>query len=88
MTVSRWLTLHRSIVPAGDRKKFMERLRARRVYYEQAKCGFWVFEESGLPGALIEFVEAPDRETLQSALDGAPDHIVDAARIYREVESG
>lgn len=84
----RWLTLHRSIVPAGDRKKFMERLRERRAYYEQAKCNFWVFEESGLPGALIEFVEAPDRETLQTALDGAPDHIVDSARIYREVESG
>jgi hypothetical protein len=52
-----------------------------------AKCGFWVFEESGLPGALIEFVEAGDRETLETALAGAPDHIVDAARIYREVES-
>lgn len=65
----------------------MERLSARRAYYEKAKCGFWIFEESGLPGALIEFVEAPDRETLQSALDGAPDHIVDVARIYREVES-
>jgi len=79
--------LQRSIVPAGDRKRFMERLHARRTYYETAKCGFWVFEESGLPGALIEFVEASDRETLETALAGAPDHIVDAARIYREVES-
>ena len=83
----RWLTLQRSIVPAGDRKRFMERLRARRAYYAEAKCGFWIFEESGLPGALIEFVEAPDRETLESALAGAPDHIVDTGRIYREVES-
>ncbi|HEV7705789.1 MAG TPA: hypothetical protein VGO46_15940 [Gemmatimonadaceae bacterium] len=83
----RWLTLQRSIVPAGERKRFMERLHARRAYYETAKCGFWVFEESGLPGALIEFVEAPDRDTLETALAGAPDHIVDAARIYREVES-
>ena len=83
----RWLTLQRSIVPAGDRKRFMERLTARRAYYETAKCGFWVFEESGLPGAVIEFVEAADRETLESAIAGAPDHIVDAARIYREVES-
>ena len=83
----RWLTLQRSIVPAGDRTKFMARLRARRAYYAEAKCGFWIFEESGLPGALIEFVEAPDRDTLESALAGAPDHIVDAARIYREVES-
>jgi hypothetical protein len=85
--VPRWLTLQRSIVPAGDRKRFMERLQARRAYYETAKCGFWVFEESGLPGAMIEFVEAADRETLENALAGAPDHIVDAARIYREVES-
>ena len=49
----------------GDRKRFMERLHARRAYYETAKCGFWVFEESDLPGALIEFVEAADRETLE-----------------------
>jgi hypothetical protein len=85
--VPRWLTLQRSIVPAGERKRFMERLHTRRAYYQTAKCGFWVFEESGLPGAVIEFVEAADRETLESAIAGAPDHIVDAARIYREVES-
>jgi hypothetical protein len=85
--VSRWLTLQRSIVPASDRKKFMERLGARRTYYEAAGCRFWVFEESGLPGAVIEFVEAGDRETLLSALTAAPDHVVDAARIYQEVGS-
>jgi hypothetical protein len=85
--VPRWLTLQRSIVPAGERKKFMERLSARRAYYATAKCGFWVFEESGLPGALIEFVEAADRDTLEGALANAPDHIVDSARIYREVEN-
>jgi hypothetical protein len=87
LSVARWLTLQRSIVPAGERKKFMDRLSARRAYYETAKCGFWVFEESGLPGAVIEFVEAADRETLEGALAGAPDHIVDSGRIYREVES-
>jgi hypothetical protein len=85
--VPRWLTLQRSIVPAGERKRFMQRLTARRAYYDAANCRFWVFEESGLPGALIEFVEAADRETLEHAIAGAPDHIVDAARIYREVES-
>ncbi len=83
----RMLTLQRSIVPAGERKKFMERLRARRAYYEGAGCRFWVFEESGLPGALIEFVEAADRSTLDSALAGAPDHIVDAGRVYQEMEN-
>ena len=85
--MARWLTLQRSIVPAGERKKFMERLSARRTYYEGAGCRFWVFEESGLPGAVIEFVEAGDRETLLGALTGSPDHVVDAARIYQEVES-
>ena len=85
--MARWLTLQRSIVPAAERKKFMARLHARRAYYEKAKCGFWVFEESGLPGAVIEFVEAADREALEEALAGAPDHIVDSGRIYREVES-
>lgn len=85
--MSRWLTLQRSIVPAGERKKYMEQLGARRAYYATANCGFWVFEESGLPGAVIEFIEAADRETLEGALAGARDHVVDAARIYREVES-
>ena len=85
--MARWLTLQRSIVPASERKKFMERLKARRAYYQTAQCGFWVFEETGLPGAVIEFVEAADRETLEGALAGAPDHIVDSGRIYREVES-
>ncbi len=85
--MSRWLTLQRSIVPAGERKKFMQGLSARRAYYKTANCSFWVFEESGLPGAVIEFVEAADRETLEGALAGAPDHIVDSGRIYREVEN-
>jgi hypothetical protein len=85
--VARWLTLQRSIVPASERRKFMERLKARRADYPTAKSGFWVFEERGLPGAVIEFVEAGDRESLEGALAGAPDHIVDAGRFYREVES-
>jgi hypothetical protein len=45
-----------------------------------------VFEESGLPGAFIEFVEASDRDTLDSALENAPDRLLDPARVYEEVE--
>lgn len=84
--MSRALTLQRSIVPPGDRKKFMERLRARRAYYTGVNCRFWVFEESDLPGAYIEFIEAADEKTLADALAGAPQHVVDSARIYHEVE--
>ncbi|HET7564923.1 MAG TPA: hypothetical protein VFJ96_08005 [Gemmatimonadaceae bacterium] len=82
----RALTLQRSIVPPADRKKFMERLRARRSYYTGANCEFWVFEESDMPGAYIEFIEAADERTLADALTGAPQHVLDAARIYHEVE--
>ncbi len=84
--MARALTFQRSIVPPADRKKFMERLRARRLYYTGANCQFWVFEESDLPGAYIEFIEAEDEDTLADAMAGAPQHFVDAARIYHEVE--
>ena len=84
--MSRSLTLKRSIVPPADRKKFLERLRARRAYFSGANCQFWVFEESDLPGAYIEFIEAADEDTLAEALAGATEYFVDAARIYHEVE--
>ena len=82
----RALTLKRSIVPAGDRKKFLEKLRARRAFYLAAQCKHWVFEEAELPGAFIEFIEAADGETLYKALTTAPDPVLDPARIYQEVE--
>jgi hypothetical protein len=84
--VSRALTIQRSIVPLSDRKKFMEKLRTRRAYYASSNCRFWVFEETDLAGAFIEFIEAGDEHTLASALSKAPEQFVDAARIYHEVE--
>jgi hypothetical protein len=39
-----------------------------------------------LPGAFLEFVEAPDADTLARAHAAAPDPALDPARIYREVE--
>ena len=82
----RSLTLQRSIVPVGERKKFLEKLRARGAFYAKMKCKHWAFEEAELPGAFIEFIEAPDGETLAQALADAPDPVVDRSRIYREVE--
>jgi hypothetical protein len=86
--VPRALTLQRSIVPAGGRQKFMDKLQARHAYYAKANCTYWAFEEAELPGAFIEFIEARDGETLARALAGAPDPVVDAARIYQEVQLG
>jgi hypothetical protein len=84
--VARALTIHRSIVPVAERKKFMQKLRAKRAYYTGANCHFWVFEESDLAGAFVEFIEASDPATLAKALAAAPEQVVDAARIYQEVE--
>jgi hypothetical protein len=84
--MSRALAMQRTIVPAGERKKHLERARMRRTYYQHANCRYWVFEEAGLPGAFIEFVEALDRDTLDTALENAPDRLVDPARVYEEVE--
>lgn len=82
----RALTIQRTIVPAQERKRYMDRARERKAYYERARCSFWVFEEAALPGAFIEFTEAPDRAALSAAHAAAPESLVDPARIYLEVE--
>ncbi len=82
----RVLTMHRTIVPPPERKKYFERLKAKRDYYQRAQCRFWACEEAGLPGAFLEFFEASDAATLTAAHAGAPESVTDPKRIYKEVE--
>lgn len=84
--MSRVLTLQRTLVPRGDRERFFERMRRKHDHYTRAKCKFWVFEEVDLPGAFIEFFEATDTATLARAHATAPDAVLDAGRVYTEVE--
>ena len=84
--MARALTIQRTLVTAVDKPKFAERLRRKRAYYVGAGCRYWVFEETGLPGAFLEFCEAPDAATLARAHAGAPERVLDPARIYHEVE--
>ena len=84
--MARTLTISRTIVPLGDRNGYFEKLAVRKSHYEGAKCRFWVFEEVSLPGAFIEFTEANDATILSAAHANAPHRILDAARIYQEVE--
>ena len=84
--MARVLTIKRTVVPQGERKKFLARLSARRDHYKRAGCSFWVCEEADLPGAFIEFTEATDARLLSAAHDGAPDPVFDAGRVYKEVE--
>ena len=86
MKPARSLTIQRSIVPLSERKKYMIKLRARKAYYQGANCRFQVFEETDLAGAFIEFIEAEDPAVLARALQEAPEALVDASRIYQEVE--
>ena len=84
----RALSIHRTLVTPAERDRFEERLRERRAYYTKQQCRYWVFEESGLKGAFLEFVEAADKATLAKAQAGAPpaDRVLDPNRVYVEVE--
>jgi hypothetical protein len=82
----RALTVQRTLVTPQERKKFAEKLKRNREYYAAANCRYWVFEEASLPGAFLEFYEAPDHQTLARAHAGAPEPVLDPARIYHEVE--
>lgn len=82
----RALTIQRTLVTPRDRESFAERVHRKQAYYKQAGCRYWVFEEASLPGAFLEFFEAPDQATLARAHAAAPERVLDPARIYQEVE--
>ena len=82
----RVLTIQRTLVTPPDRAKFAVRLQQKRAYYAQAGCRYWVFEETSLPGAFLEFFEAPDADTLSKAHAAAPERVLDPSRVYHEVE--
>lgn len=82
----RALTVKRTVVPRSGRGEYLGRLRERKAYYKRAGCSFWVCEEAGLPGAFVEFTEAPAARTLAAAHAAAPEPPLDAHRIYLEVE--
>jgi len=82
----RQLIFQRTTVPSVEREKYFERLRASKAHYTQANCRFWAFEESALPGAFVEFIEADDETSLSSAHASAPHRVLDPSRIYYEVE--
>jgi hypothetical protein len=80
------LTIQRSTVPTAERKNYAKRLKELRSYYAGANCRFWVFEETSLPGAFIEFTEADDEQTLNAAHTNAPHKTLDPSRVYQELE--
>ena len=84
----RLLTIQSMTVPSAERDRYFERLRASKAHYAAANCRFWVFEESSLPGAFVEFTEADNEAALVSAHAAAPHPPMDPSRIYTETEIG
>jgi hypothetical protein len=84
--MGRALTIQRSIIPAADRAKHLERLRAKRDHYTSKQCRYWVFEEAGVHGAFLEFVEADSAAAIAAAHAAAADAPIDVNRVYLEVE--
>ena len=82
----RALSIKRAIVPAGDRAKYIERLKVRKAHYEKSNCKFWVFEELSLAGAFIEFTESTEAAVLTAAHVSSPEQVLDPARVYTELE--
>lgn len=82
----RALTIQRTLVTPPDRERFQDKLRRKQEHYAKHNCRFWAFEEAGLPGAFLEFVEAADADTLARAHASAPEPILDPQRVYTEVE--
>jgi hypothetical protein len=82
----RALSIQRSVIPAGERARQLERLKGRQAHYRSHACRYWVFEEAAVPGAFLEFVEADAPGAITAAHATAPDGPVDANRIYLEVE--
>ncbi len=82
----RALSIQRTLVTPNDRDKFADRVQRKQAHYAQEGCKYWVFEETGLPGAFLEFFEAPDARTLVRAHASSPERVLDPARIYHEVE--
>lgn len=78
--------MHRVTVPSRDRDKYFEQVKRKESHYKSSSCRFWVFEETGLRGVFIEFMEADDVQTLSAAHKRAPDQVLDPMPIYHQVE--
>ncbi len=79
--------MQRTVVPSADRERFLERGRALRTHSHPANCRYWVFEDTEVTGAFLEFAEASDASALTAAQAGAPEEAhVGPMRVYREVE--
>ena len=84
--MKRVLTIMQRTLAADELSDFYDTARHRRAYFEAAGCRYWVFEQNTTPGAVIEFAEAPDADTLAAALRAQAGDPFDGP-IFSEVET-
>lgn len=84
--MARTLAMHRVTVPTRDREKYLRQVSERARHYLEANCRFWVFEDSEMRGAFVEFVEADSADILLDAHKDAPGQILEPRPIYNKVE--
>jgi len=82
----RAVSMRHTVVPSAEREAFHRQATASRAHYSSSGCRYWLYQEDGLPGAYVEFFEAPDKETLQRAQRAAGPAATTTSRLYIEVE--
>jgi hypothetical protein len=70
--VPRALSIRQAKVVGDDRADFRFQAMRARAHYASAGCRYWLFESDAEAGTFVEFVEAPDGETLRLARRLAP----------------
>jgi hypothetical protein len=65
--MSRALATQAVSFPPERRDEVLGGLRGRRDVLKEHGCNYWLFEDPGLPGLMIEFLEARDADTLRTA---------------------
>lgn len=84
--MARAVSMRHTIVPSSERAEFREKAGRSKAHYAGAGCQYWLFEESSLPGAYVEFFEADSPDVLRRAHRDGPDPRVESARLYVEVK--
>ena len=84
--MARAITMRHTIVPVAEREAFHARAVKSQAHYSKTGCNYWVFEESSLPGAYVEFFEARDADVLRSAHRESSEPSLESARLYVEVD--
>lgn len=86
--MARALSIGARVVPAGSRDEYFRQLAQRQVMHASAGCNFWVFERDGTStadGEFVEFIEARDAATLDSAIARDHDAVTDARRYHETI---